>query len=180
MTKHKIRILEVKPILTEKELEKKEGDYFSESHYKTIIKTDCDIYGILDDDNINNGIDTIKNTLDLNNDSITKNLNESINTLGKTIEVNLNDNINTLGKTIEGNLNESMGSLPEKLSNEIIPKTYGVLDGTLDNIREQMQDLTNSFNNTSKIENPLILETPQPPPLSDGNNIISKIKNLKI
>lgn len=56
MTKHKIRILEVKPILTEKELEKKEGDYFSESHYKTIIKTDCDIYGILDDDNINNGI----------------------------------------------------------------------------------------------------------------------------
>ena len=73
-----------------------------------------------------------------------------------------------------------MGSLPEKLSNEIIPKSYGVLDGTLDNIREQMQDLTNSFNNTSKIENPLILETPQPPPLSDGNNIISKIKNLKI
>ena len=147
-------------------------------------------------DNINNGIDTIKNTLDLNNDSITKNLNESINTLGKTIEGNLNDNINTLGKTIEGNLNdnmntlgktiegnlnESIGSLPEKLSNEIIPKTYGVLDGTLDNIREQMQDLTNSFNNnTSKIENPLILQPQQPSIINDGNNIITKIKNLKI
>lgn len=44
-----IKILEVKPILTDDTITKKEGEYFPESHYKTIIKTDCDVYGILDD-----------------------------------------------------------------------------------------------------------------------------------
>lgn len=41
--------LKVKAILTDQEIEKKEGSYFPESHYKNIINTNCDVYGILDD-----------------------------------------------------------------------------------------------------------------------------------
>lgn len=42
----KIKILEVKPIMTEEEITKKEGDYFPESHYKHIVNYNCDVYGI--------------------------------------------------------------------------------------------------------------------------------------
>ena len=45
----KIKTLVLHPILTDKEIEKKEGSYFPESHYKHIITSDCDVYGY--DDN---------------------------------------------------------------------------------------------------------------------------------
>lgn len=44
-------ILEVDPILTEKEITNKEGCYFPESHYKNIIKSNTDVYGILENGN---------------------------------------------------------------------------------------------------------------------------------
>ena len=46
----KVRVIEVTPVLTDEELEKKEGEYFPESHYnyKEIIKSDCDVYSIID------------------------------------------------------------------------------------------------------------------------------------
>lgn len=45
----KIKIIEVKPIMTDEELEKKEGEYFPENHYNKIINHNCDVYGILED-----------------------------------------------------------------------------------------------------------------------------------
>ena len=42
----KIKVISVKPILTEDQIKAKEGHKFSESHYKQIIKTDSDVYGI--------------------------------------------------------------------------------------------------------------------------------------
>jgi hypothetical protein len=47
--KKKIPVIEVKPIMSDSEIEKKEGSYFPESHYNKIIKSDCDVYGILED-----------------------------------------------------------------------------------------------------------------------------------
>ena len=44
-----MKVLKVKAILTDQEIEKKEGSYFPESHYKNIINTNCDVYGILED-----------------------------------------------------------------------------------------------------------------------------------
>jgi len=44
-----IKIIKVKQILSDVELAKKEGEYFPESHYTKIIKTNCDVYGILED-----------------------------------------------------------------------------------------------------------------------------------
>ena len=43
------QVIEVYPILTDDEISKKEGSYFPETHYKQIIKDDCDVYGILED-----------------------------------------------------------------------------------------------------------------------------------
>jgi hypothetical protein len=45
----KIDILEVKAILTDEEINAKEGEYFPETHYNKIVKTNCDVYGILED-----------------------------------------------------------------------------------------------------------------------------------
>lgn len=42
----KVKVILVKPILTEEQIKAKEGHKFSESHYKQIIKTDADVYGI--------------------------------------------------------------------------------------------------------------------------------------
>jgi hypothetical protein len=47
--KDKKKVLKVKSILTDEELENKEGEYFPESHYNKIIKTDYDVYGIFED-----------------------------------------------------------------------------------------------------------------------------------
>lgn len=47
-----VKVIKVKPILTSTEIDNKEGEYFPESHYKTIINTDCDVYGILEDGTI--------------------------------------------------------------------------------------------------------------------------------
>ena len=44
--KIKTKILLVKPILTEEELEKREGNFFPESHYTNIIRTNTDAYYI--------------------------------------------------------------------------------------------------------------------------------------
>ena len=44
-----VKILDVKPILTDKQLEKKEGKFINEKHYHTIIKSNYDVYGILED-----------------------------------------------------------------------------------------------------------------------------------
>ena len=44
-----MKVLKVKAILTDQDIEKKEGSYFPESHYKHIITTNCDVYGILED-----------------------------------------------------------------------------------------------------------------------------------
>jgi len=45
----KIKVIEVKPVITDGELEKKEGSYYPVSHYKNIMKSNCDVYGILED-----------------------------------------------------------------------------------------------------------------------------------
>lgn len=45
----KVPKLEVKPILEEDEINSKEGCYFPESHYKHIITSNMDVYGILAD-----------------------------------------------------------------------------------------------------------------------------------
>jgi hypothetical protein len=42
----KIKVISVKPILTEEQIKDKEGHKFPESHYKQIIKSDADVYGI--------------------------------------------------------------------------------------------------------------------------------------
>ena len=42
----KVKVISVKPILTEVQIKAKEGHKFPESHYKQIIKTDADVYGI--------------------------------------------------------------------------------------------------------------------------------------
>ena len=42
----KVKVITVKPILTEEQIKAKEGHKFPESHYKQIIKTDTDVYGI--------------------------------------------------------------------------------------------------------------------------------------
>jgi hypothetical protein len=42
----KTRIIEVHPILTNKDMHTKEGCYFPETHYKHIINTNTDVYGI--------------------------------------------------------------------------------------------------------------------------------------
>lgn len=47
--KNKIKVIEVKPIMSEEAIAKKEGSYFPESHYNRVIKSDCDVYGILED-----------------------------------------------------------------------------------------------------------------------------------
>jgi len=44
-----IKILDVKPILTDTQLEKKEGKFINEKHYNKIIKSNYDVYGILED-----------------------------------------------------------------------------------------------------------------------------------
>ena len=44
--KVKVKVITVKPILTEEQIKAKEGHKFPESHYKQIIKTDADVYGI--------------------------------------------------------------------------------------------------------------------------------------
>ena len=44
-----VKILDVKPILTDKQLEKKEGKFINEKHYNKIIKSNYDVYGILED-----------------------------------------------------------------------------------------------------------------------------------
>ena len=45
----KISILNVKPIMLDDELVNKEGNFFDVSHYNRIIKTNYDIYGLLED-----------------------------------------------------------------------------------------------------------------------------------
>ena len=47
--KKKIDIIEVKAIMSDEEIEKKEGSYFPESHYNKKITSNCDVYGILED-----------------------------------------------------------------------------------------------------------------------------------
>ena len=42
----KVKVISVKPILTEAQIKAKEGHKFPESHYKQIIKTNSDVYGI--------------------------------------------------------------------------------------------------------------------------------------
>ena len=49
MPKSKVAILEVHPILDERKISIKEGCYFPESHYKTIITSGADVYGIAED-----------------------------------------------------------------------------------------------------------------------------------
>ena len=52
MSKNKITILTIKPILTKEEIKEKEGDYFDESHYtkhNKVIITDTDVYGLEED-----------------------------------------------------------------------------------------------------------------------------------
>ena len=44
--KPKIKKLVVDSIMTNDEIAKMEGMYFPESHYKHIIKKDCDVWGI--------------------------------------------------------------------------------------------------------------------------------------
>ena len=44
-----VPVLEVKPILDECKISTKEGCYFPESHYNKIIKSDVDVYGVLED-----------------------------------------------------------------------------------------------------------------------------------
>jgi hypothetical protein len=46
-----VKTVVLHPILTDKEIENKEGFYFPESHYKHIITSDCDVYGYNDDNN---------------------------------------------------------------------------------------------------------------------------------
>ena len=43
-----MKTITIKPILTNIEIDKREGDYFPVSHYQTIIKYDTDVYGIND------------------------------------------------------------------------------------------------------------------------------------
>ena len=52
MSKNKITILTIKPILTKEEIKEKEGEYFDESHYtkhNKVITTDTDVYGLEED-----------------------------------------------------------------------------------------------------------------------------------
>ena len=42
----RVKVISVKPILTESQIKAKEGHKFSENHYNQIIKTDADVYGI--------------------------------------------------------------------------------------------------------------------------------------
>ena len=42
--KQKILQLILKPIMKDEEITKKEGTYFPEKHYTNIIKKDCDVY----------------------------------------------------------------------------------------------------------------------------------------
>ena len=44
--KPKIKKLVLESIMTNKEIASMEGNYFPESHYKHIIKKDCDVWGI--------------------------------------------------------------------------------------------------------------------------------------
>ena len=43
-----MKTITIKPVFTDNEIDKREGDYFPASHYKTIIKSDTDVYGITD------------------------------------------------------------------------------------------------------------------------------------
>ncbi len=49
MFKQKITMLDVKSIMSDDELEKKEGTFFDEAHYNKIITANYDVYGILED-----------------------------------------------------------------------------------------------------------------------------------
>ena len=52
MSKNKITILTIKPILTKEEIKEKEGEYFDESHYtkhNKVITADTDVYGLEED-----------------------------------------------------------------------------------------------------------------------------------
>ena len=52
MSKHNIKIITVKPILSKDAINKKEGQYFSESHYtdhNPVVKSNTDVYGIEED-----------------------------------------------------------------------------------------------------------------------------------
>jgi hypothetical protein len=52
MSKHKIQTIIIKPILTKDQIKKKEGTYFSETHYtkyNKIVTKDTDVYGIESD-----------------------------------------------------------------------------------------------------------------------------------
>ena len=44
MGKGKVKIITVEPIMTDKEISAKEGETFPESHYKTILKENVDVY----------------------------------------------------------------------------------------------------------------------------------------
>ena len=48
-TNKKVDILEVHPIIDDSKISSKEGCYFPESHYRNIIKSNADVYGILED-----------------------------------------------------------------------------------------------------------------------------------
>jgi len=51
-SKHKVKLLTVKPILSKDKIKDKEGDYFDESHYTKhhkVITTDTDVYGLEED-----------------------------------------------------------------------------------------------------------------------------------
>ena len=48
-TKTKVDILEVHPILDDTKISNKEGCYFPESHYRKVITSNADVYGILED-----------------------------------------------------------------------------------------------------------------------------------
>lgn len=43
-----VKILILNPICNDEEMKRKEGHFFDESHYKMIIKEDCDCYGYID------------------------------------------------------------------------------------------------------------------------------------
>lgn len=51
MVKEKVKILTVKPIMTDGEISAKEGELFPESHYKIILKENADIYTIDENNN---------------------------------------------------------------------------------------------------------------------------------
>ena len=50
-TNKKVKIIILKYLIPEKSILKKEGHFFNEKDYKTIINTDCDVYGIDENNN---------------------------------------------------------------------------------------------------------------------------------